>query len=60
MALHGIDVSHWQGNIDYEAVKNSGKVDFVIIKAGGSDDGFYEDSKFREYLDGLTMQECRY
>ena len=31
MALHGIDVSHWQGNIDYEAVKNSGKVDFVII-----------------------------
>ena len=53
MALHGIDVSHWQGNIDYEAVKNSGKVDFVIIKAGGSDDGFYEDSKFREYLDGF-------
>ena len=53
MALHGIDVSHWQGNIDYEAVKNSGKVDFVIIKAGGSDDGFYEDSRFREYLDGF-------
>ena len=54
MALHGIDVSHWQGNIDYEAVKNSGKVDFVIIKAGGSDGGFYEDSKFREYLDGFS------
>ena len=54
MALHGIDVSHWQGNIDYEAVKNSGKVDFVIIKAGGSDDGFYEDCKFREYLDGFN------
>ena len=53
MALHGIDVSHWQGNIDYEVVKNSGKVDFVIIKAGGSDDGFYEDSRFREYLDGF-------
>ena len=54
MALHGIDVSHWQGNINYEAVKNSGKVDYVIIKAGGSDGGFYEDSRFREYLDGFN------
>ena len=54
MVLHGIDVSHWQGNIDYEAVKNSEKVDFVIIKAGGSDSGFYEDSRFREYLDGFN------
>ena len=53
MALHGIDVSHWQGNIDYQAVKDSGEVDFVILKAGGSDDGFYEDCKFREYLDGF-------
>ena len=49
----GIDISHWQGNIDYQAVKDSGEVDFVILKAGGSDDGFYEDSKFREYLDGF-------
>lgn len=57
MALHGIDISHHQGNVDYEAVKNSGKVDFVIIKAGGSDDGFYEDSKFREYLDGFRNVE---
>lgn len=53
MALHGIDISHWQGNIDYEVVKNSGRVDFVIIKAGGSDSGFYEDSMFREYLNGF-------
>ena len=53
MVSHGIDVSHHQGCIDFEAVKNSSKVDFVILKAGGSDDGFYEDSKFREYLDGF-------
>lgn len=53
MVSHGIDVSHHQGSIDFEAVKNSGKIDFVILKAGGSDDGFYEDSKFREYLDGF-------
>lgn len=51
--LRGIDISHWQGDIDYSAVKNSGEVDFVILKAGGSDSGFYEDSKFREYLDGF-------
>lgn len=51
--LRGIDISHWQGDIDYQAVKNSGEVDFVILKAGGSDSGFYEDSKFREYLEGF-------
>ena len=32
----GIDVSRYQGNIDYKKVKASG-IDFVIIKAGGSD-----------------------
>ena len=31
--LKGIDVSGWQGNIDFNAVKESG-VDFVIVKAG--------------------------
>lgn len=41
----GIDVSHWQGIIDFEKVKKAG-IDFVIIKAGGSDNGFYRDSKF--------------
>ena len=33
--LRGIDVSGWQGTIDFNAVKESG-VDYVIIKAGGS------------------------
>lgn len=42
---NGIDISHWQGNIDFQKVKNSG-IDFVIIKAGGSDKGFYTDRKF--------------
>lgn len=32
--LKGIDVSGWQGIIDFNAVKESG-VDFVIVKAGG-------------------------
>ena len=41
---YGIDVSHWQGKIDFAKVAEI--VDFVIIKAGGSDKGFYKDSKF--------------
>lgn len=41
----GIDVSRWQGNIDFKKVKDSG-IDFVIVKAGGSDDGFYTDKMF--------------
>lgn len=40
-----IDVSHWQGNIDFNSVRASG-IEGVIIKAGGSDAGFYKDSKF--------------
>lgn len=39
---YGIDVSKWQGTIDWDQVKESG-VDFVIIKAGstiGKDDYF--------------------
>lgn len=51
MEIKGIDVSHWQGDIDWELVKNSG-VEFAIIKAGGSDDGFYTDSKFESNYAG--------
>ena len=43
--IKGIDISRWQGNIDFEKVKASG-IRFVIIKAGGSDDGFYTDKRF--------------
>lgn len=42
---HGIDVSAWQGDIDFNKVKKSG-YEFVIIKAGGNDDGYYTDSRF--------------
>jgi GH25 family lysozyme M1 (1,4-beta-N-acetylmuramidase) len=48
--LKGIDISKWQGDItdeDWKKIKKS--VDFVIIKAGGSDSANrYEDSKFRQ------------
>ena len=49
--FEGIDVSHWQGNIDWAKVKASG-VQFAIIKAGGSDAGFYTDSKWERNYRG--------
>ena len=41
----GIDISRWNGNVNLEAAKNAG-VEFVIIKAGGSDAGIYTDPWF--------------
>jgi lysozyme len=41
--IHGIDVSKYQGNIDWTAVKNSG-VKFVWIKA--TEGGDHADEKF--------------
>lgn len=43
--IKGIDISHWNGAIDFDKVKASG-VEFVLIKAGGSDKGFYTDPMF--------------
>ena len=52
----GIDVSKWNGAIDWSAVKASG-VKFVIIRCGyrGSDSGvLVEDSKFRSNIQGAA------
>lgn len=43
--VKGIDVSHWQGTIDWKKVKEDG-VKFAILKAGGSDNGFYTDGMY--------------
>ncbi len=53
MAIKGIDVSAWQGIIDCKSVKNAG-IQFAIIKAGGSDDGIYTDSKFER-----NYEQCK-
>lgn len=42
-----IDISHWNGNINFNLVKASG-IWGVIIKAGGSDAGLYTDPRFEE------------
>lgn len=52
----GIDVSKWNGNIDWDAVKNSG-VSYVIIRCGyrGSSAGsLIEDPKFTTNIKGAT------
>ena len=41
----GIDVSKWQGVIDFDAVKSSG-IDFVIIRAGYGKESWQKDSYF--------------
>lgn len=47
MAEYGIDVSRWQGVIKWDKVAQTDKK-FAIIKAGGSDAGFYTDPRFEE------------
>ena len=52
----GIDVSKWNGNIDWNAVKNSG-VSYAIIRCGyrGSSQGMLvEDPKFTANIKGAT------
>lgn len=47
----GIDVSFWQGDIDFEAVKQAG-CEFVIMRIGYSHNGVLKtDEKFHEYLE---------
>lgn len=52
MLLTGVDVSKWQGSIDWGAAKQD--IDFAILKAGGSDAGFYEDAYFKD-----NYKECK-
>ena len=52
----GIDVSKWQGKIDYQKVKDAG-VEFVFIKLGGINGiygDYYLDPKFKENIEGFT------
>lgn len=58
----GIDLSEYQGNIDFEAVKNQG-FDFVMLRIGGryySEEGkFFSDAKFKEYYNNAKAAGLR-
>ncbi len=54
---YGIDVSEWQGHIDWEKVANTG-ISFAMIRCGfrgikGSN--IYEDANFKENIEGATQ-----
>ncbi len=52
----GIDVSKWNGNIDWNAVKNSG-VNYVIIRSGyrgSTGGGLFADPKFEANIKGAN------
>lgn len=49
----GIDISRWQGDVDFEALSKS-NVEFIMIRLGGQDgiDGeYYIDSKFTRNME---------
>lgn len=57
MDYHGLDVSQWQGNIDFQKVKEDG-FSIVYIKAGeGSDsvDPFFERNYENAFKEGLKI-----
>lgn len=52
----GLDVSHWQGNINFQKVKDAG-VEFVYIRIGrgnGIGKEFVMDSKFKQNIEGFN------
>ena len=49
---YGIDVSKWQAAINWQAVKQSGKVDFVLMKAGYGNQATQKDPRFEENYKG--------
>lgn len=49
----GIDVSYWQGDIDFERVKAAG-CGFVFIRAAHHSDSIYPDENFQKNLDNAT------
>ncbi len=50
----GIDVSKWQGDIDFDRLKKAG-VEFIIIRIGGTrgtNGEYFLDSKFKRNIEG--------
>lgn len=59
--LVGLDISKWQGNVDYKKIKEEG-VDFVVLKLGGQTkiDGEYKiDPKFYQNIEGALNNDIK-
>lgn len=58
----GIDVSKWQGNVDFKKVKDAG-IEFVIMRIGSQRDinGNIEiDSRFKEYFKAVKEAKLKF
>ena len=58
--FNGIDVSVWQGDINWAKVKNSGAVDFAIVRTSFSsisDGSLHTDSKYKANLSGASKYD---
>ena len=54
--LHGVDVSRYQGEIDWNRVRDAG-IEFAIVRVGGrliNSGGLYEDRLYRENIEGAV------
>lgn len=58
---YGIDVSEWQGSIDWEKVRSTG-ISFAMIRCGfreSSGSNIKEDARFKENIEGATRAGLR-
>ena len=59
--LRGVDVSRYQGDIQWETVKTQG-IDFAILRVGGrfqQSGTIYDDARFEEYYAGASAAGLR-
>ena len=50
--IRGVDVSSWNGDIDFEILKRNG-IGFIMIRCGfGNNSEYNDDSRFEEYVRG--------
>jgi GH25 family lysozyme M1 (1,4-beta-N-acetylmuramidase) len=55
----GVDISKWNGTIDFKKLKN--EVDFVIIRCGyGTNKTSHDDKKFETYVKGCRDNDIPY
>ena len=60
--IQGVDVSRYQGEIDWEQVRDVG-IEFAIVRVGGrfiNSGGLYDDRLYRENIEGADWWPCGY
>ena len=58
--MNGVDLSHWNGEVNFFLLRHANNMEFVIIKAGGSENGkYYKDPKFDEYYELAKQNDIK-